>query len=235
MSFQDGRVGVSSRLRIAEAAGESHVGRREGNEDAWLADPLAGLVVVADGVGGRPRGEVASRLAAGEIARRIAPDLSPRRRLARAVAGAGEAVWQRAGRKPGGMLTTAACFLADPSESGVAVAHVGDSRVYALLSGGLRLLTRDHAMGGALIRALGDGPEVEADARLVGARAGDVFMACTDGLSGVVPDPFLRRALQIATFPGGAREAARRLVVEALRLGGTDNVTVAIARLEAAR
>ena len=131
------------------------------------------------------------------------------------------------------------------------VAHVGDSRCYLLRDGDLIRLTRDHSLVGELVargklteeqaeshpqrsvitRALGPEPSVEVDVEVFPARAGDVFLLCSDGLTGDGP----RAGAQAAA--GGPRAArssrpAATLIAAANEAGGRDNITVILFRLE---
>lgn len=147
---------------------QTHPGKkREQNEDALLALPEYGLFVVADGVGGRAAGEVASALTI-ETFREAAPALQAaigryeeRREWAsrNAVLEALDAVCQQASQRvyeesetqgKRGMTTTLVCTLVG---GGAAfVAHVGDSRAYLLRDGLIRQLTEDHSMVNELVR-----------------------------------------------------------------------------------
>jgi protein phosphatase len=132
-------------------------------------------------------------------------------------------------------------------EDGVYLAHVGDSRVYRLRDDKLEQLTEDHSLlndyikmkrltaeeianfphKNVIVRALGMKDTVKVDTRLEQPRAGDLYLLCSDGLSGPVPDIDLR-----AILTGGSdlKTAASRLITKANENGGPDNVTVVIAR-----
>ena len=142
----------------------------------------------------------------------------------------------------GTTLTTA--LLADDR---LDVVHVGDSRAYLWRDGELRQLTEDHSVVAELVRrgslsaedaenhphrnvitrALGAEPEVVADTVSEPLRDGDVVLLCSDGLSSYVPERDIAAALAAA---GSLREAAAALVERANAAGGTDNVTVVLAR-----
>ena len=152
-------VGRPKPARVSHAA--THIGRREDNQDAVLADDEARLYIVADGLGGRPGGAVASKLAVEEISRvvrrcsdttsedtvqlRIDLHRSPEESLLEhAVRSAHRAVIRRRDAEYAEMATTVAALHLT---GGVAViAHVGDSRIYRLRRGLLELLTRDHSL-----------------------------------------------------------------------------------------
>lgn len=143
----------------------SHVGRvREHNEDAFLVLPEAGLVVVADGMGGHNAGDVASQLTVDAIAAEFSEggavsgrgwrDLFRRRaasgpgRLVEAIRRANKVVLGTAQQRPEcrGMGTTVVAVWLEPEASRLHFAHVGDSRLYRLRKGRLEALTEDHSL-----------------------------------------------------------------------------------------
>ena len=134
-------------------------------------------------------------------------------------------------------------------EDSVTVAHVGDSRCYLLRDGELRRLTRDHSLVGELVargklteeqaephpqrsvitRALGPEPRVEVDVEEFEARAGDLFLLCSDGLTAMVHEPKLKPLL---VDDGPLEQLGRDLIAAANAAGGRDNITVILFRLE---
>lgn len=150
---------------LIHAAAATHVGRvRARNEDTVWADPLTGLVAVADGLGGRNAGDMASRLAIESLAHELPKLVSgglhaPHRLLQHAVALANTKVFTLSTRIPGcvGMGTTlVAGWFIETAELGrqLVIAHVGDSRLYRYrpqLTSTLTLLTRDHSSAQALV------------------------------------------------------------------------------------
>jgi protein phosphatase len=146
-----------------------------------------------------------------------------------------------------GMGTTVVCALFHGSE--VHVAHVGDSRLYRLRDGALALLTEDHSLlndykkmttlteeeernfphKNIIVRALGMKDTVAVDVVSLEPRPGDVFLLCSDGLSGEVEDDRMRDILIEA---GADLEAAcDSLIQEACDNGGKDNVTAVIVQV----
>ncbi len=126
------------------------------------------------------------------------------------------------------------------------IGHVGDSRVYRLRDGRLEALTRDHSLyeelkatgaklgpksefphANVITRALGMNPDVKVELRAERARAGDVFMLCTDGLLETMDDECI--AAVLGSMP--PCEAARELVDRAFVGGSRDNITVVVARI----
>ncbi len=146
-----------------------------------------------------------------------------------------------------GMGTTVVgLLLAGPM---AAVAHVGDSRAYRLRHGRLDQLTQDHTwvheqvvagllsqeqarshpLKNVVTRALGGESEVLVDVSELQVQAGDIYLLCSDGLTGMLPDADIRERL------GSGRslhEICRSLVNEANARGGLDNVTVVLLSIE---
>ena len=237
---------------------------REHNEDAVFANPHLGFVVLADGMGGYNAGEVASSMATTRLASELESALAARaphatdgpggeafagQCLRDAVADANAAIFQAAQDEAGyaGMGTTlvAALFFDDR----VAVAHVGDSRLYRLRDGTLNLLTHDHSLlqeqidSGLLsaeearhslnrnlvTRALGVDPLVEVDLAEHLVLPDDLYLLCSDGLNDMVPDEEIALALQ--TLSGHLELAATQLVEMANDQGGRDNVSVILVKV----
>jgi protein phosphatase len=147
-------------IALITACGRTDAGRRRHeNEDAFAIDPALGLVVVADGMGGHARGEIAAQLAVDTIRAFVARAsrdagatwpvaIDPRRSfgancLRGAIALANAAIHRAAAAEPelAGMGTTVAAVLVRDRE--LAYAGVGDSRVYLLRGRALRQLTHD--------------------------------------------------------------------------------------------
>jgi PPM family protein phosphatase len=235
-------------LRVAEHAERTDTGRqRKGNEDAYFA--RSPLFAVADGMGGAQAGEVASR-AAVEAFEHGLPDGpgSPEERLAGLVLVANERIIEmaRADRERTGMGTTmTAAYVA---EGDIAIAHVGDSRMYRLRDGELERLTEDHTLVAELerqgkitqeeagrhpqrsiiTRALGAEHDIQVDHHTWPARDGDVYLICSDGLM-MFPEEEIG---QIVSGAPDLRTAARELVDAANAGGGRDNITVVLFRVE---
>ncbi len=237
---------------------------RRNNEDAFAVEADLGLLVVADGMGGHNSGEVASAIATQTIsefgrrmlggAKSILPEggsagLSPRgRQLEYFVKTANTMIFEkgRAFPKDAGMGTTVVAALLDAKS--LAVAHVGDSRLYLWRRGELTQLTADHSLVGEqvrrgqitaeeaarsnlqniLTRALGAEGGVEVDVSEHPLLPGDVVLLATDGLSKMVADA------EVSAVVAAEAEPARivRLLIEKARAaGGVDNVTVVAARV----
>lgn len=210
------------------------------------------LLIVADGMGGHNAGEVASRTAVNEIERTYysgsGDDLAVA--LSQAVQAANQAVYRlsQADARRQGMGTTVTAAVVHDRD--LWIANVGDSRVYLLRAGHITQITRDHSwvedqvragvltaeqarlhpQRNIITRAIGTGPSVEADFFAGALLEGDVLVLCSDGLTGHVTDQeILETASQLQPD-----QAAGRLVELANERGGSDNISVIVARFEAA-
>lgn len=143
-----------------------------------------------------------------------------------------------------GMGTTLTALLWTGQRLGLV--HVGDSRAYLLRDGVLTQITQDHTwvqrlvdegriteeeatthpQRSLLMRALGSGDHVEPDLSIREVRAGDRYLICSDGLSGVVSHQTMEETL--ASYQG-PQETVQDLIQLALRGGGPDNITVIVA------
>jgi PPM family protein phosphatase len=147
--------------------------------------------------------------------------------------------------KQRGMGTTIVTMFA--VEDGVYVGHVGDSRVYRIRAGKIEQLTDDHSLlndyikmkrltpeeianfphKNVIVRALGMKDTVKVDTRFEKPQEKDVYLLCSDGLSGPVTD---EEMLTICTTSESLKTAASTLIAKANENGGPDNITVIIAR-----
>jgi PPM family protein phosphatase len=228
-------------LRIVEEAARTDTGRqRHANEDSYHA--RSPVYVVADGMGGAQAGEVASRIAADAFDEDIG-DGNPEEQLADRAREANRRIFDlaRADASHSGMGTTLTGALLSKDE--VTIVHVGDSRAYLFRDGELRQLTRDHSLveelrrrgqltpeeaedhpqRSIITRALGPEPDVELDVHTHQARSGDVFLLCSDGLTSMVRE---EQVQEIVAGSSSLQAMVDRLVDEANRAGGRDNITV---------
>ncbi|HKO09297.1 MAG TPA: protein phosphatase 2C domain-containing protein [Alphaproteobacteria bacterium] len=235
-------------FRFASAS-RTHVGRvRKRNEDAVLERPDLGLWAVADGMGGHERGDYASRQIVGSLNETAAPtsgaaflrDVKTRlsavnQTLRSAALAAGHDAM---------IGSTVVALLA--FEGSYCCVWAGDSRFYLLRNGELRQITRDHSYVQELIdkgepapealdshrfdnvvtNAVGAGEELVLDEVRDRLRPDDVLLLCSDGLTRMVSDWEIARALE----ENPVDAAADRLIEETLARGAKDNVTVVIVR-----
>ncbi|MET8751869.1 PP2C family serine/threonine-protein phosphatase [Streptomyces sp. NPDC004667] len=233
-------------LSLRFAAG-SHKGMiREGNEDSGYAGPR--LLAVADGMGGQAAGEVASSEVISSLVQLDddVPGSDILTALGSAVQRANDQLRVMVEEDPQleGMGTTLTALLWTGRRLGLV--HVGDSRAYLLRDGVLTQITQDHTwvqrlvdegriteeeatthpQRSLLMRALGSGDVVEPDLSIREVRAGDRYLICSDGLSGVVSHQTLEETL--ADYHG-PHETVQTLIQLALRGGGPDNITCIVA------
>jgi PPM family protein phosphatase len=235
-------------LRAAETIQRTDTGRqRRGNEDAAYA--RAPLFVVADGMGGAQAGEVASQIAVETFAQGL-PDSGPaEERLVSRIREANERIHalSQSDRDRAGMGTTMTAAYLDDAH--FAIAHVGDSRAYLYRDGELQRLTKDHTLVQALIdegklteeeaeqhpqrsvitRALGPEATVKIDTFSYPARAGDILLLCSDGLTSMISEAQIAATLAAAS---NLTDAADKLIRKANEAGGRDNITVVLTLLE---
>jgi protein phosphatase len=231
-------------MGVLRAFGSSDQGPvRQTNEDCFALDDRSGLCIVADGMGGHNGGEVASRLAVDGVGEYIrtrpaAPawpfgfdaSLSESANLLRtAVHATNRTILEAAaGRRDlSGMGTTIVAALVHGDT--LAIAHVGDSRLYTFASGMLRLLTRDDSWAlnrNVLTNVLGSRAQVEVHMAEEPITAGELVILTTDGVHGVIDDTSLKNLIAAGDDP---EALADRLVREALDRGSRDNCTAVVA------
>ncbi|MDO7883508.1 PP2C family protein-serine/threonine phosphatase [Salinibacterium soli] len=233
---------------MSRSAAVSHVGKiRSNNQDSGYAGRY--LFLVADGMGGHAGGDVASAIATKRITETDKQYASPhdaefalKSALLAANSLLAETVFEHS--ELTGMGTTVSGILRVDDK--VAIAHIGDSRIYLYRDGHLEQVTSDHTFvqrlvdsgritpeeaavhprRSVLMRVLGDvdaSPEIDTAVRET--RPGDRWLLCSDGLSSYVAEEKI--AAVLASVPS-AREAADRLVRESLDQGAPDNVTVVV-------
>jgi PPM family protein phosphatase len=234
--------------------GKSDVGLvRANNEDAYLVLPEKGVLAVADGIGGRSSGEVASRIfvdTVGEVfgnAGRHSGQESGEL-IQEVYRLANERIQQRARENPEhqGMGCTADVLVIS-SDSFVA-GHVGDSRTYLFRQGELRQITRDHSVvqeqveqrlitpeearrhphRHVILRAVGIGDQLAVDLIKGKSLPGDLFLLCSDGLHDMAEEGSIREVL---SRPIDLERKAEMLIALAMAGGGHDNVTLVLSEV----
>jgi PPM family protein phosphatase len=235
-------------LRVAEHWSGTDTGlQRRANEDSMLV--RSPLFVVADGMGGAQAGEVASRVAVESFSAGLSDGADPEASLLAQVEQANARINElsHANLEHAGMGTTITAVYVGENE--VSVAHVGDSRAYCLRDRELLRLTDDHSLVDELIRqgkltpeeaeehpqrsvitrALGPEATVEVDVRSFRARAGDVYLVCSDGLTTMLGEDVL---LDVLLSHTRLHDAGEQLIAAANAAGGKDNITVVLLRVE---
>lgn len=224
---------------------------RTDNQDAYFAGKITDgsvFAVVCDGMGGANAGNVASELAVRHISEyvirsyRDGMDMTDTEKtLKNAIVSANISLYDKAvnNAELAGMGTTAvAAFVKDGT---AVIAHVGDSRIY-LVNGEIKQLTRDHSVVQSLIesgkitpedakvhprknvitRALGAEEDVAVDSDCLNLSNGDTLLLCSDGLTNFLDDKDILTVFQNNDISA----VAERLVEEANKNGGGDNITV---------
>jgi serine/threonine protein phosphatase PrpC len=256
---------MSHRLNIA---GKTDRGRRRSkNEDNFVVEADLGFMIVADGMGGHASGEVASRLATELCTEQMKralqtghvpvffhvprkAELDPRSiLLGDCVKFANQAVFEAAQNDPAkhnmGTTLVASIWLDDK----LAIANVGDSRLYVVHGGKLKQLTTDHSfvqeqiargflkaedaekseLRNMLTRSVGVGEDVEVDIIEAPLEPNDLVLLCSDGLTKMLDDDQIESVFSQTTEPAALVD---ELIKRANEAGGGDNITVIVAKLE---
>jgi protein phosphatase len=231
-------------VKVRSAARTDPGRRRRGNEDAYVEQEP--LYAIADGMGGAQAGEVASALAADAL-RESRQEGEGASRVTALIQEANRRVHDRSSTDAttSGMGTTITAAIVE-NDGTVTFGHVGDSRAYLLRDDTLEQLTEDHSLVAELVRrgelspaeaevhpqrsvitrALGTDPDIDVDTFAVDAKAGDVFLICSDGLSDMVDRGDIEVILR--THRNDLDGAAKALVQAANRAGGEDNITAVL-------
>jgi serine/threonine protein phosphatase PrpC len=257
-------------MENAEAAFLTDIGRRRAqNQDSGGSFPEIGLFIVADGMGGHRGGEVASKIAVETIHEIAAAALKEGKSSADALTeGAKHAnlrIMDRSRKEPDleGMGTTTTSLRFD--EGKVYIGHVGDSRCYLIKPEGIWQLTRDHSlvqeklragmitreqlktdrMKNVITRSVGFDLHFGIDVYEYAPVPGDLFLLCSDGLTGPLDDDEIHAITKKMYFDAIANEEfrdrahgfepllrnlAESLIAAANENGGDDNITALIAR-----
>ena len=257
-------------METPEAALLSDIGRRRAqNQDSGGSFPELGLFVVADGMGGHRGGEVASKIAVETIHEVAGASLRGGKTSVEALTeGAKSAnirIMDRSRKEPEleGMGTTTTSLRFDDGK--IFIGHVGDSRCYLIKPEGIWQLTRDHSlvqeklragmitrdqlktdrMKNVITRSVGFDLHFGIDVYEFAPAPGDLFLLCSDGLTGPVDDDLIHEIAKRVFFDVAATEEfrdrtkgfepllkllAETLVAAANERGGDDNITALIAR-----
>jgi protein phosphatase len=246
-----------------EVAGKTDVGCvRANNEDNFGYDSRYGIFVVCDGMGGQAAGEVASKMGVDillDYFRNESPVAESQsvngqagsagaRSLASAIQLANRTIY-RAGQEQNGRNGMGSTIVAALVRgNSLAIAHVGDSRIYLVRHGAIQQLTQDHSlvmeqvrrgyitleqaqkseMQNIILRALGSEEAVEADIEDLLAMPGDLLLMTSDGLTRHVLDDEI---LHIVLDTENLEQACNRLVETAKDRGGDDNITCLLVRI----
>ena len=227
---------------------------RSGNEDNYLMLADRGIFIVADGMGGHAAGDVASEMAVRITSHQIGSlrgmsDDQASEKVRGAIRAANDAIFERtlAEQDKRGMGTTATVLALLPAR--YLIGQVGDSRAYLLRDGQFQQLTKDHSYvqeqvdaglltpeqarvhpySNVITRCVGASVDVVPDIYFGSLAKGDVLLLASDGLTGMLEDEQLTRILGA---DGGPQGWVDRMVTEANRRGGLDNITAIVIRID---
>lgn len=227
---------------------------RSGNEDTYLMADERGLFVVADGMGGHAAGEVASEMAARLVAESFRPargmtDDELMAQMVSAIRAANAAIFERTMQEHDkrGMGTTTTVLSLLPRR--YLIGQVGDSRAYVLRGRAFTQITKDHSYvqeqvdagrlspeearvhpyANVITRCVGSSGDVVPDLYIGTLEAGDLLLLASDGLTGMMEDEDLQAVLE---EEGTLEDRVDRLIAEANRRGGLDNITVILVQIE---
>jgi PPM family protein phosphatase len=255
-------VALAQALQIVSKTDPGRV--RSHNEDCVESRPEIGVVVLADGMGGYNAGEVASGMATSLIAEGLAATWRPKdvarlnreqsmalceQVLREQIAKANSAIFEASQKDPqcAGMGTTlVVCVYFD---NYIAVAHIGDSRLYRMRGDLLEQVTRDHSLlqeqidsgliskedarlshnKNLVTKALGIDPEVEPEIHVYETQKDDVYLLCSDGLNDMIEDEEIQMTL--IALRSNLELTAQQLVQSANDNGGRDNVSVILVKV----
>jgi protein phosphatase len=235
---------------VVHVGGRTAQGKRDNNEDRFVADPERHVFLVADGMGGQEGGERASGLAAEIIPRvvsdRLAAHDNPDNAVRQALAEAHQAIMDAGQTQAQGRRMGTTAVLAVQLDDQVFVAGIGDSRAYLIRGERVEQLTIDHTVADALARngtitvdqarqspwrnvlyrflgcaEMTEGPDIVPFA----PQAGDRLLLATDGLTNHVQPEDLSEGASRYPDP---QEWAQVLIDLALERGSRDNVTCVI-------
>jgi len=237
---------------MIRAAGLSHQGLvREQNEDRFVIDQSIGCFLIADGMGGHQAGEVASRIAAEVISKKIAQQtkntrLDPARILQNAIVAAHQTIRKQAQKaiSQQGMGSTVVIAWLQPSGCQLWLGHIGDSRAYLQRGGELFRLTEDHTIynqarragllgpdpqthppRGVLSQALGASDVIAPETTRIELKPDDRLLLCSDGLTDMLSEEHISEFLSASD---NIEIACHHLIQAALEQGGKDNVSVSV-------
>lgn len=255
-------MNVAQALQSASLTDPGRV--RDHNEDCIESRPEIGLYVLADGMGGYNAGEVASGMATSLIADGLQEAWRPRdvERMGREdakvlaeklireqITRSNSAIFTTSQNNPecAGMGTTLVVTLFH--DNFLAVAHIGDSRLYRLRGENMEQVTRDHSLlqeqldsglitpeeaklsqnKNLVTRALGIDPAVEPEIHVYETQVEDIYLLCSDGLSDMVDDEEVR--LTLITLKTNPTLTVQQLVQAANDNGGRDNISAMLIRV----
>jgi protein phosphatase len=235
-------------------SGKTDIGlKRENNEDAFVISSELDFCLAADGMGGAAAGELASRIFAESTLEIFESNTSRSeedvlKQVQKAFSFANKKILEHVAQNPDheGMGCTAELLAF--SDQGFILGHIGDSRTYRLRNGQLQQLTHDHTLvqqqvdeglissdrvknhplRNVILRAVGLNKELALDLIRGKIISGDLYLLCSDGLTGMVQDDQIQEILCSDIDINGKVD---KLIETAMAAGGDDNVTVVMSAI----
>jgi len=223
---------------------------RDHNEDSFLCDNTTGVYLVADGMGGHMAGETASGLCVDNVSSFFKDNTISdiEKSAAASLELANKAIYEAAAldtSKKGMGCTAALLVIKGNLYCGT---WAGDSRIYLLRKGKLTQVTRDHSKVQMLVdakiitaeqalthperniitRSIGTKEAVEIDAVSGRLKENDIFLLCSDGVCGMMPE---KEILGLLASENNPQSAAEKLVAAADEMDGSDNETAVVVRI----
>ncbi|NPU93442.1 MAG: serine/threonine-protein phosphatase [Gammaproteobacteria bacterium] len=208
--------------------------KSEVNEDACLSFPHLGLFVVADGVGGGPSGDLASRMVVNTVYETFRDGAVSENAVVQSMCKANDRIHRTAQEQNlKGMASTVVAGWQFGSR--LICFNVGDSRLYRLRDGEMVQLSRDHTrqiqkapnvLKQVVTNAVGIKPNLQVDVSHHDCQKGDLLLLMTDGISDLLDTESM---MNIVSSPLPLAEKARALVAESEQRGGQDDKTIILA------
>lgn len=234
--------------------GDTHVGKvRDHNEDSFHASETDGYFMVSDGMGGLAAGELASKITRETVSENLGKQMgstTPVEKILRdAFNLANQKVRQVLAENPTSKGMGCTCVVLAFRDNDFYIGYVGDSRIYLFRNGHLKQITRDHSYveelflrglitaeekidhpyKSSITRYIGHTDTIEVDVTSGPIANDDVFILCSDGLTGEVSDENIEKLLKEGQ---PVEESVKKLIAMALENGGGDNISVVAVKVE---
>lgn len=234
--------------------GDTHVGKvRDHNEDSFHFSETGGYFIVADGMGGLAAGELASQITKDIVAESLQKHLesaAPVDKILReAVNLANQKVREALAENPNGKGMGCTCVVLAFRDNDFHIGYVGDSRIYLFRNGHIKQITRDHSYveelflrglitaeekidhpyKSSITRYVGHADTIEVDVTSGPISNDDIFLLCSDGLTGEVSDESIEG---IFKKESKVEIIVKKLIAQALENGGGDNISVIAVKVD---
>lgn len=234
--------------------GDTHVGKvRDHNEDSFHVSETDGFFMVSDGMGGLAAGELASKITRETVSESLGKQMgsgTPVEKILRdAFNLANQKVRKALIENPSSKGMGCTCVVLAFRDNDFFIGYVGDSRIYLFRNGHLKQITRDHSYveelflrglitaeekidhpyKSSITRYIGHAETIEVDVTSGPIANNDVFILCSDGLTGEVTDENIEKLLNEGQ---SVEQSVKKLIAMALENGGGDNISVIAVKVE---